>query len=210
MSQPTTLVDLQNCLQRYAQGDESARDEALARGLHRLRGLTEQMMVSYQRVGRWEEADDVLHNATMRLYRAMADVRPSDARAFLGLAALQIRRELIDLSRKHFGPLGPGRHHATDAGHTEETRGARVADAPSDEPGPVTWLEGRELHGVVERLPDHLREVVDLLFYHELTQNEASELLGVSTRTVKRWWREARLQLYDLLTAHDEGGSNPT
>jgi predicted DNA-binding protein (UPF0251 family) len=41
--------------------------------------------------------------------------------------------------------------------------------------------------------------VVHLLFYQELTQVEAAELLAVDPSTVKRRWRSARLKLCDAL-----------
>jgi RNA polymerase sigma factor (sigma-70 family) len=44
-------------------------------------------------------------------------------------------------------------------------------------------------HAAVEQLPDAEREVVELTFYHGLTQPEIAELLGVDERTVRRRWR---------------------
>ena len=38
----------------------------------------------------------------------------------------------------------------------------------------------------VERLPDDEQEVVNLLFYESLTQEDAARVLGVSLRTVYR------------------------
>jgi RNA polymerase sigma-70 factor (ECF subfamily) len=48
-------------------------------------------------------------------------------------------------------------------------------------------------------LPDEEREVVNLLFYGGLTQQEAARVLGVSLRTVKRRWQSARCRLYEKL-----------
>ena len=38
------------------------------------------MLRDYPRVGRWEQTDDVLQNALLRLWRALEDVRPATAR----------------------------------------------------------------------------------------------------------------------------------
>ena len=38
-----------------------------------------------------------------------------------------------------------------------------------------------------------------MLWYQGLTQAEAAELLGVSSRTVKRRWQTARLRLFEAL-----------
>ncbi len=44
----------------------------------------------------------------------------------------------------------------------------------------------------------------DLLWYQQLSQAEAAQLLNVSERTVKRRWASARLKLHDAL-----GGQSP-
>ena len=49
------------------------------------------------------------------------------------------------------------------------------------------------------QLPDEEREVFDLIFYQELSQADAAELLDVSVRTVKRRWRSAKLLLHDVM-----------
>ncbi len=55
------------------------------------------------------------------------------------------------------------------------------------------------MHEQVERLPPEEREVFDLCWYHDLTQEEAAAALGVSVRTIKRRWLRARLRLQELL-----------
>lgn len=47
--------------------------------------------------------------AAIRLDRALAEKVPKDASHFFRLAALQIRRERIDLARHYGGPEGMGR-----------------------------------------------------------------------------------------------------
>jgi RNA polymerase sigma-70 factor (ECF subfamily) len=57
-------------------------------------------------------------------------------------------------------------------------------------------LEGwSAFHAQVEALPDEEREVVGLLFYEQMTQQEAATVLAVSLRTVKRRWQSARYLL---------------
>ena len=38
-------------------------------------------------------------------------MRPDSTRAFFGLAAEQMRRELLDLARHYYGPEGEGANH---------------------------------------------------------------------------------------------------
>src|SRR5436190_1055282 len=52
-----------------------------------------------------------------------------------------------------------------------------------------------EFHRQVEALPEEEREVFDLLWYQGLKQEEAAEIVGVTTRTIKSRWRSARLKL---------------
>src|SRR5262245_47400008 len=107
---------LQPLLDRLAAGDGKAADDLIAHALERLRRLARKMLRDNPAVRRWEETDDVLQKSTMRLCRALKAVKPATVKAFLGLAATQIRRELIDLARHHYGPEGAAAHHASDPG----------------------------------------------------------------------------------------------
>src|SRR6516165_11191633 len=108
-------VHLQHCVDRLRQGDEAARQELLEGTCERLRQLTQTMLRDYRRLKRWEETDDVLQNALVRLHRALQQVTPPTLRDFYRLATLQIRRELIDLSRHYYGPEGRGACHESVA-----------------------------------------------------------------------------------------------
>jgi RNA polymerase sigma-70 factor (ECF subfamily) len=168
--------------------DPAARDRLLALACERLRQLGSRMFRRGHALRRWEQSDDILQEALLRLSRALADVRPQTAAQFFALASLQIRRVLIDLSRKHFGPRGSGKNHASvpdaDAVHAP-------ADADLDD-----WTR---FHEAVRELSEEARAAVDLLFYQGLSQEAAAGVLGVSERTVKRWWRAARQELHAAL-----------
>jgi RNA polymerase sigma-70 factor (ECF subfamily) len=187
----TTL--LQRRLDRLRAGDASARDELLSATCERLTRLARKMLKGYPTVQRWEQTDDVLQNAVLRLRRALEGVTPATVREYFGLAALQVRRELVDLVRHYYGPLGQGAHHLTEAGHPEGG-----PNAP--EPGDLTGDPGRlaawaEFHRQIGALPADEREVVELLWYQGLSQAEAAAVMGISERTVQRHWQSARLRL---------------
>lgn len=148
-------------------------------------------MKTNRRVRRWAETDDVLQNSLIRLHRSLAEVRPESARQFYGLATTHIRRELIDLARKHFGAEGIGANHHTDGGIAAENK-------PHDAE-PETVEAWAKFHEVVEALPEPEREVVNLLWYEEMSQPEAAEVLGISLATVKRRWQSARIRLSETL-----------
>ena len=196
MASPSdTLVRIQGLLERLRAGDDSARDALLGAAGERLRLLAHRMLQGYARVRRWEETDDVLQNALVRLYRTMKDVPPQSVADFLRLAALNIRRELLDLAKHYYGPHGHGAHHVT-LGPDQE--------GPPEAPGHPSLDPGRldvwgEFHEQVERLPDGERAVFDLLWYQGLSQAEAAAVLAVNERTIKRRWQSARLKLHDAL-----------
>jgi RNA polymerase sigma-70 factor (ECF subfamily) len=190
---------LQHCLDRLRNGDLSARDDLIQYACGRLERLTHTMFRDYARLRRWEETGDVLQNALIRLTRALGEVAPANVRDFFRLAALEIRRELIDLARHYYRPGGPGdRHHSVPAGRPSD--GA----SPAYEQEESTYDPGRlaawtELHKQVEVLPEEEREAFELLWYQGLSQPEAAQLLGVPERTLRRRWQAARLRLHHAL-----------
>ncbi len=194
-------AELQVLLDRLHAGDGRAVDDLVERSMLRLRRLAARYLRLQPEVHRWELTDDVLQNSLLRLRRALMDTRPASVRAFLGLAAVQIRRELVDLWRHHYGPHGDGAHHASDP-QTPDSRGyirPRVEAAAGRERAPLDQLESEELFEQIGRLPEKLREVFDLMYIQELNQAEIANLLSISIPTVKRRYREARLQLRRLL-----------
>ncbi|HEY7423468.1 MAG TPA: sigma-70 family RNA polymerase sigma factor [Gemmataceae bacterium] len=183
-------------LERLRDGDEAARSEVINYACQRLEALTRRMLRHYLRLRRWEQTGDVLQNALVRLHRSLATVRPESPTQFYGLAAAQIRRELTDLARHHFGPEGAAAHHHTDGA---EQAGGPVVNKADPGGEPSTLAEWTEFHEKVQRLPQTEREVFDLLWYEGLTQAEAAQVLAVTERTVKNRWRSAKLELQRLL-----------
>lgn len=187
---------LQSLVESVRRGDRRARELLLAHACDRLLTLTRRMFHGRPGLQRWEQTDDVFQNSMIRLQKALESTELQSARHFLNLATVQIRRELIDLGRKHFGPHGIGRNHLTDHQPGDEPGGRLHAlEAP-----PGDLAEWTEFHERAERLPDEEREVFDLLYYDGISQDEAAELLGCSVRTVRRRWQEAKILLHGGLT----------
>jgi RNA polymerase sigma factor (sigma-70 family) len=201
MSQDDRSTLIQGCIDRLRLGDPAALNELLDHASERLTRLTRIMLRDFPGVHRWEQTDDVLQNAVVRLCRALGEVRPSTAADFFRLAAAQIRRELIDLARRYSGGRGLAPHQANIAGASGAftlgpAAGADPADTTNDPDRLASWTD---FHRAVEALPAEQRETFDLLFYQGLSQAEASALLDVSERTIKRRWQAARLRLGETL-----------
>jgi RNA polymerase sigma-70 factor (ECF subfamily) len=97
-------TEIQGWLERLRAGDDSARGALLATARDRLARLARKMLKGFAGVGRWEQPDDVVQNALIRLDRSLRAVSPPTAQDFFRLAAAQVRRELIDLARHYQGP----------------------------------------------------------------------------------------------------------
>ena len=197
-------------LDRLRAGDADARDRLIEAAAARLRILAHDML-SGDRVRHWEETDDVLQDALVGLHKSLANVRPESVRHFLRIAALHIRRAILNMARHYYGPNGMATHHAAPARPTSGTR-------PSDHLHPVddstpskqairaeAWLR---VHKAIDRLADDLRETTELLWLHGLGQLEVAGLLGISERTVRRRWQRARLQLADALDDADRDAAH--
>lgn len=197
MSAGSDTLAIQNWLSQLARGDESARERLIQSAEHRLLCLTRKMLRTFPTVRRWEQTDDVFQNSVLKLHNALAKVVPKTVTEFMRFAAMIIRRELIDLSRHYCGPQGIGRKHQSDSNLDTAAYNADGSRGQGDEGGSLLWWA--EFHEAVETLPTDLSEVVDLIWYQELTQPQAAELLGVSVRTIQRRWLEARLRLHSQL-----------
>lgn len=193
-----TTAQVDQWILRLREGDREARDKLLAAAGERLLRLTRKMLRLSNDVRRWEQTDDVCQNAMLRLYRALEQIELQDARHFYHVAALQIRRELIDLARRYQGAYGMGRNLRLQPARdeTEAMGGFDPAEQTHDPADLATWLE---FHERVAQLPEEEGDVFQLVWYGGLTPEEVAEALHISARTVRRRWQSARLALHDVL-----------
>lgn len=185
---------LASCLERLAKGDDSAREEILEVCDARLRELSSRLLGKFARVRRWDNTDDVAQNAAMRLYRALGDTVPDSPRGLMGLMATQIERELIDLARKHAGPMSYAQNHDTNVrdGTDGEVFLVNEAEDAREDHEDIPLARWESFHAAVENLPEEHREVFKLVWYLGTDRETAAKTLGMSVRTVGRRWLEAR------------------
>jgi RNA polymerase sigma-70 factor (ECF subfamily) len=183
---------------RIQAGDLSARDELLQSVCGQLEHLASRMLRRFPVVKQHVDTGDVLQSSLMRLLRALQTVQPDSMRAFFGLAAEQMRRELLDLARHYRSGkaaanlVGLPRDGDSDSG----SEGKEPADRANDPDELRRWCA---FHEEVARLPADEREVVGLIFYHGWEHAEVADLFGVSTKTISRRWQSALLKLRRLM-----------
>jgi RNA polymerase sigma factor (sigma-70 family) len=185
--QELDTIFLQEIYPRLDEGDVDARNELLMRSMSRLQELARRMLRRYPIVGRWETADDVLQKAVVKLLRALETVRPESTREYLGLAAEQMRRVLIDFTRQYKHERVTIQVRSKDG--DEEVASLDPEDAVEATASDLdSWCS---LHEAVAELSVAQREVFGLAVYHGWTQSEIAALLQVNERTVRRIWTTA-------------------
>jgi len=70
-------------------------------------------------------------------------------------------------------------------------------------PEEIPTEDMERLHDCVDQLPEELREVFEKSFYFGMTQEEIANDIKASVRTVKRRWRDAKLELQQVLDGGD-------
>ena len=179
-------------LQGHA-GEDSAAPivrDLLAGSAERLHVLCSSLLHrSYPRLTRPPlnlQADEMLSAVVERLLKALRTARPGNVRQFFALANQHMRWELNDLARR-----------LDENTPAVEMRAESVAAPESAEARPSA--NTLRILEAIERLPEHEREVFDLVRIQGLTHPEAAGVLGVSTKTVQRRLNRGLLLLAEQL-----------
>lgn len=181
-------------LARLARGEPAA--ELLPIVYDELRRLAASHM-RRQTPGHTLQATALVHEAYLKLAKALPDGWQGRAH-FLAVAATAMRQVL--------------QNHAREA-RADKRGGGRAALRVTLAEGLVDAASERDfdpvaLHEALERLAAldaQQYRVVELRFFAGLSVDECSEVLGISTATVKREWRSARAWLNAELA--DDGGA---
>jgi RNA polymerase sigma factor (TIGR02999 family) len=182
---------MQGLLARLHGGDEAARRELINCAYDRLRRLAAVVLnESFPRLKKAPalvDTTDLANEVSLKLYEALAEVRPESAHDFLRLAAQRMRWLLLDLAR---------RADRSEQRQREAPGPGTVEPDSSEKSLPQTLAA---LYRQIDDLPAKEREVVDLLYFHGMSQAESAALLGVTERTVRRLWTAAKVKLFEAL-----------
>jgi RNA polymerase sigma factor (sigma-70 family) len=183
-------------LHRMRAGDMLARNALIAHARQRLLALTSYMLRQFPEVRRFEETDDVMQNALMRLARALTDEElPHTSAHYWNLARVQIRRELLDLARHYCGTYGLATNQNSDPNFAADDPGGALHGLADPSSEPRTLEAWTHFHEAIGNLPEEEQQAFGLIWYMGMTQNEAAQELDVSLSTIGRRWRNALLRL---------------
>jgi RNA polymerase sigma factor (TIGR02999 family) len=106
---------------------------------------------------------------------------------FLGCAATAIRHILIDAARARLTSK-----RAVQTESYTRSLNSLAAAVPHDE----QLLNLGEVLQSLSSMDRNLAQVVDCRFFAGLGERETAEIMGVSDRTVRRWWVQARAWIH--------------
>lgn len=206
LAMSTTTGHLQTLIDRAKKGDQKARNELLTYSYQRLRRIAHGQLS-----GRFEflpeaaaQTDDVTQELYLKLLAEWDSfISPIDSAVhYLNRAAWYMRKVLSDFCRKEFGRLnGPDGLPSRPGKASLETPGAdyRGRDLGTSTYDPARLLAWTAFHEEVDRLPEDLKDVVNMRWYHDLDHQEIAGLLGLTEAGVHARWAKARHVLKDRL-----------
>lgn len=169
------------------QPPEASVDALFAATYRELRGLAHARL---RGAGRDAVLDTtaLVHESYLKLSQA-AHVRFPDRPRFLVYAGRVMRSIIVDLARQRATDRrGGGAPHVTFT--------LQLADHTANAAEIVRVHEA--LHEL-ERIDERMAKVVEMRYFGGLTETEIAAALGVTDRTVRRDWEQARLFLADAL-----------
>lgn len=180
------IVDL---LRARRAGDATAGRRLFELLYGELRALA-RVRLAQERSGHTLAATSLVHEVFLRLDRISLDCE--DRRDYLALAAVVMKRILIDSARRrlHRGELATG------------------GPEPSGVVRPLLEQRVLSLECALERLErvdPQLARVVELRFLLGLDVDAVARTLGISTAGVQRDWRSARAFLKRAIETEDDG-----
>jgi len=165
-------------IQRTAEGDHDAFAALYQRFARPVLGL------ALRRLGDRQRAEDVTQETFAAIWRSAASYRPERGPGAPWLYAVA-RNAVVNQTRFRTEPA------------------SEVVDVASNEPGLLDQAESewvsRRVHGAVRELPEEQRTLIELAYWHGLSQSEIGTRLNIPLGTVKTRTRAALARLAELL-----------
>ncbi len=170
------------------QGDARAAEELLPLVYAELRRLAAAQMTR-ESPGQTLQPTALVHEAWLKLVGG-APQQWNDRKHFFSVAAEAMRQILIDRARRK-----QAQRHGGSAERVDLDGVDIASPAPDDK-----LLELNEALNELTALQPAKAEVVKLRFFAGLKEKEIAELLGITERTVQRYWSYAQVWLFDRMS----------
>jgi len=168
-------------------GDRRAHEELFGLVYVELRRIAHRILAG-ERPGHTLDTTGVVHEAYLRIAGGTG-VPGHDRVHFFAIAARAMRHLLVDHARQRGAAKRDPAAAPTSVTVSDADDGSRILDV-------------LDVDRALERLAavdERLARVVELRFFAGLSVEEAGEILGVTSRTVKRDWSKARAFLGRML-----------
>jgi len=183
------MSDVTQILERVEKGDGKAAEELLPLVYEELRKLAAAKMAQEQ-PGHTLQATALVHEAWLRLI-GDGGSRWQGRGHFFAAAAEGMRRILVENAR---------RKQRLRHGGGQQRVELDGADLPIDADDDKCLQVDDALQALAKEDPIEA-QVVKLRFFGGLKNEEVAEALGVSSKTVQRYWTHAKLWLYQRIQA---------
>jgi RNA polymerase sigma factor (TIGR02999 family) len=192
---PRPQPDVTDLLLAWSHGDSSALDQLVPVVYQELRRLARHY-IRQERPDHTLQATALVHEAYLRLVDVNR-MQWQNRAHFMAVAAQTMRRILVEFARH--------RHR--------QKRGGDMEQVPMDEVPEVAQERGADLVALSEALgllvtiDPRMSQVVELRFFGGLSVEETAEVLNVSSETVTRDWKTAKVWLLRELSRSKPGDS---
>ncbi len=179
-----TAPEVTQLLRDVQRGDRAAFDRLVPLLYDQMKMVAERQL-RHERAGHTLDATALVHEAYLKLAE-QAGVDFKNRAHFLALAARVMRHVLVDYARRRKAAKRGGEWIRTTLSGTPSPR--------KTDPEELLALDA-----ALDQLDARQREVVELRFFTGLSEKEIGDVLGVTSRTVRRDWVKARAWMYSEL-----------
>ena len=184
------LGQITQLLQKWGDGDQSALDELMPVVYDELRRQASRLLRK-ERQGHTLQTTALIHEAYIKMI-GQGDVDWQNRSHFFAIASQAMRRILVDHARS--------RHR--------EKRGGPAENLPLDDALYIGTPEKRtdlvaldEALSRLEKIDARQAKIVELKYFSGLTNDEAANVLNISSTTVRSDWTMAKAWLHQQLSS---------